>query len=580
MRADAGSPKEYRLRKNESNPVSRKPDEHLATIALEAAQDGIWDLDYTSGRIYISTQWKALLGFGASDLSDNPEEWFSRIHQDDLSAVKKLLKKNLERKTACFRSEHRIQHADGTYRWFLARGAMVTQMHGTTSTRIAGTLTDITERKQHEVQLMLQLDELRFALASEKVLMEELDRKNKELTELSITDGLTGLYNHRYLQDRFDYEFKRVRRYGGMLSCIIIDIDHFKSLNDTYGHQYGDYVIKEIASLIRTRSREVDICGRYGGEEFMVLSNLPEKNAFLYATKLHDAIENHRFEHPSAQIKVTVSMGIAEYNNEIRMKQELIERADRAMYQAKNNGRNLVCLWRDVSRSDSFPVNTMIVRTFRNRLKTIALELFSKGIDAMGEVVDEMETRLPNASGHARNVARYSSALAMRMGLPAEQIETIRLGAFLHDIGKVCIVHSHDEKSSVLPDAEVIARHPDIGASLLKEIRLLERELPIVLYHHERFDGKGYPHRLRGREIPIEARIVSVANSLDTLLNGRGSERKISIKKAFEIINRGRGTRYCPDVLDVFNSMDEFEFTGISKPERGKRGDRHELHHS
>ena len=277
---------------------------------------------------------------------DNPEVWFSSIHRDDLPFVKKRLRAHRDDKVSCFRSEHRLQHADSCYRWVLARGAVLRNGKGIAA-RFVGTLTDIDEHKRHELQLMAQFDEMRFALASEKVLMEELDRKNRELLELSITDGLTGLYNHRHLQERFDFEFKRVRRYGGHLSCLLIDIDHFKMLNDSCGHQYGDYVIQEVAAIIKRNSREVDICGRYGGEEFVVLSNVDVRHALSFAKRLHKTIEHHLFEHPERKIKVTVSIGIAGYNNKVKTKQELIERSDRAMYQAKREGRNLIRVWNE-----------------------------------------------------------------------------------------------------------------------------------------------------------------------------------------------------------------------------------------
>jgi diguanylate cyclase (GGDEF)-like protein/putative nucleotidyltransferase with HDIG domain len=421
--------------------------------------------------------------------------------------------------------------------------------------RVVGTFTDMNERKLHELQLSQQLDELRFALASEKVLMDELDRKNKELVELSITDGLTGLYNHRHLQERFDYEFKRVRRYGGMLSCLLIDIDHFKSLNDTYGHQYGDYVIRQIASIIKTRSREVDICGRYGGEEFMVISNLNEKNALLYATKLHSAVRKYSFEHPSVKVKVTVSIGIAEYNNEIRTKQELIERADRAMYQAKNDGRNLIRLWKESESVDIVPIDRDEIAELKDKFMSLSAQMHSNWINSTSALVNAGETKDPRAIGHSSNVANYAVAIAKKMKLTKEQIDIIRFGALLHDIGKICIPdhilckrHSLTEKEKL-----ILQRHPEVGANIIKEIKSLEKELPIILYHHERFDGNGFPHGLHGREIPLGARIVAVANAFDVMICGRASGRKITVAAAHSKLIKGKKTIYCPDTVDAFS---------------------------
>ncbi|HUI93156.1 MAG TPA: GGDEF domain-containing protein [Chitinivibrionales bacterium] len=204
---------------------------------------------------------------------------------------------------------------------------------------------EIIERKKAEEKLDAALNDLKLALASEKVLLDELDKKNKELTELSITDGLTGLYNHRYLQERLEFEFKRAKRYGGNLSCLMIDIDHFKMLNDTYGHQCGDFVLRELSNLFRSRSREVDICGRYGGEEFLIITNIALGDAAQFAGKLRTAVNCHDFIFEGAALRVAVSIGIAEFNPALKDRLELISRADRAMYQAKQDGRNLIRLW-------------------------------------------------------------------------------------------------------------------------------------------------------------------------------------------------------------------------------------------
>ena len=182
---------------------------------------------------------------------------------------------------------------------------------------IVVSIRDITARKKaEEKQLEAALSDLKFALASEKVLLDELDKKNKELIELSITDGLTGLYNHRFIQERFEFEFKRTKRYGGHLACMMIDIDHFKSINDTYGHQFGDLVLREIAGIIQSRSREVDICGRYGGEEFMIITNVILEYAMTFATKIHAAIDQHRFMADDKSVHVTVSIGLADFRED------------------------------------------------------------------------------------------------------------------------------------------------------------------------------------------------------------------------------------------------------------------------
>jgi diguanylate cyclase (GGDEF)-like protein len=208
---------------------------------------------------------------------------------------------------------------------------------------------EIIERKKAEEKLDAALNDLKLALASEKVLLDELDKKNKELTELSITDGLTGLFNHRFIQERLEFEFKRAKRYGGNLSCLMIDIDHFKQLNDTRGHQCGDSVLRELSNLLRTKSREVDLCGRYGGEEFLIITNIALDDAAQFGGKLRTAVNCHDFTFEGEVLRVTVSIGVAEFSAAMNSRLELIKRADQAMYKAKQDGRNLIRTWQEPS---------------------------------------------------------------------------------------------------------------------------------------------------------------------------------------------------------------------------------------
>lgn len=537
---------------------------------VDATQDGIWDWDLESGRVYYSPQWLLLAGYGAATPADTPETWLSRLHDDDKASVNKLIALLIANKTARLRSEHRLFQADGSYRWVLARGAATMRRRGAPS-RIAGTLTDISAYKQREQHLTAQLDELRFALASEKVLMEELDRKNRELRELSITDGLTGLYNHRFLQERFDFEFKRVRRYGGALSCLLIDIDHFKSLNDNFGHQYGDYVLREIAAIIKKQSREVDICGRYGGEEFVVISNVEGHNALSYAVKLHAAIENYRFEHPSRKVRVTVSIGVAHYDNEIKTKQELIERADMAMYQAKNDGRNLIRVWREPDGADALSADRRGIVRLKEQFHEISGRLRAAYIESVGALVNVVEERDPAAAGHAAEVARHAVAIAKQLRLSAEEIDIVRSGALLHDVGKISVPDGvlHKKRLSER-ERRLLNRHPEVGATMLKDIEFLEKELPVILYHHERYDGKGFPHGLKGREIPLGARIVAVADAYDSMVAGRSGGEKLPVAAACAGLTQEKAKKFSPEIVEALIAA--LAVRGVS---RGSRTGRH-----
>ena len=164
---------------------------------------------------------------------------------------------------------------------------------------------------------------------------------------LSITDGLTKLYNSRYFKEMFEMEFERAKRFKKNLSMILLDIDHFKSINDTYGHLQGDSVLKEIGYILKQSVRKVDFVARYGGEEFTVLAiDTDIDNTCILAEKIRKQIEFHRFKAEKNPLKVTVSLGVASISEDVSNYLDLIKRADDSLYKAKEGGRNRVCVYR------------------------------------------------------------------------------------------------------------------------------------------------------------------------------------------------------------------------------------------
>ncbi|MBD3419903.1 MAG: diguanylate cyclase [Chitinivibrionales bacterium] len=401
--------------------------------------------------------------------------------------------------------------------------------------------------------------ELRFALASEKVLMEELDRKNKELVELSITDGLTGLYNHRFIQERFDFEFKRARRYDAPLACLLMDIDHFKAVNDTHGHQFGDFVLKEIAGIIKDRSREVDICGRYGGEEFMVIANLNAAGAMQFASKLHAAIESHEYTERDVTIHCTVSIGIAEYRNDVTAKQELIERSDTALYWAKRDGRNLIRLWKEIAVEEKSDVDQFSIEGLKDEFMRLSSEMRATYMESTDALVKAIDAKDHYTQEHSKNVSDQAVLLAEGMDLDEGEVEIIRYAGLLHDIGKIGISQDVLTKREQLSEEEfaILRKHPVIGANILKDVRFLEKEIPIILHHHEHYDGSGYPHGLKGREIPVGARILAVVDAYDAMTTERGYRQRMSHQEALAELHNGSGTQFAPDAVEAFGGVVE-----------------------
>jgi diguanylate cyclase (GGDEF)-like protein len=180
--------------------------------------------------------------------------------------------------------------------------------------------------------------------AKMKNLWDELQEKNLILEELSKKDGLTDLYNHRHFHERISEEFKRAKRYKLPLCCVLIDLDHFKNVNDTYGHQAGDKILKSLAEIVVGNIREVDIAARYGGEEFaLILPHIALKDAVIMANRIRTNVESEVFRFNDININITISMGVAGMlDNKASSYNELIRFADEALYAAKANGRNRV----------------------------------------------------------------------------------------------------------------------------------------------------------------------------------------------------------------------------------------------
>lgn len=177
-----------------------------------------------------------------------------------------------------------------------------------------------------------------------KNLWEELQEKNRLLEELIKKDGLTDLYNHRYFQDRLAEEFSRARRYDFPMSLIMLDIDHFKQINDNYGHQAGDAILRSLSQIVMASVRDVDIAARYGGEEFgLILPHTKLENSVILAQRIRERVQSNIFLFQENKIRVTISLGVASIpDNSPSSHAELIRFADEALYVAKNSGRNRV----------------------------------------------------------------------------------------------------------------------------------------------------------------------------------------------------------------------------------------------
>jgi len=289
-------------------------------LALSGNRDAVWDCSIfdDNGVNYISERWQEMLGFSTEELPFNSfSDWRVRVHPDDYKNIMLDVKKNQDGETEYYENIHREKHKDGHWIWVHARGKAQFDEHGN-AIRMNGTFTDITQKKELE----------------------------EELKELAIRDPLTTLYNRRYFFDIGQNVISLAKREHTPLSVMMLDIDEFKNINDTYGHGTGDSAIKCFAAILIEHTRGSDIIARIGGEEFAVLlTNTPKDIAFEIAHKIREFTQNQVIKIDEAKsINFTVSIGVDSVNaKDEKHIEEALARADKALYKAKNSGKNRVC---------------------------------------------------------------------------------------------------------------------------------------------------------------------------------------------------------------------------------------------
>ena len=388
-----------------------------------------------------------------------------------------------------------------------------------------------------ELELLgLLVDEMAVALQNA--------RDYRERLEQAIRDPLTGLYNRRFLFEALEKEVARTERYGTDVSFVIFDVDDFKSINDDHGHAAGDQVLRTIGHVAESAIRPTDSVARIGGEEFaLLLPQTGQLDALLIAERVRTAISRRTILDDR---RVTVSGGIASCPHDATGRDGLHGRADAALYWAKRNGKDLCAVASEVA-------DDALSSTAEREGLLSHLYALVAGIDAQ-----ELHTR-----DHSENVAAYAVALGQALGLDGDRIVRLRRAALLHDIGKVAIPRSILEKPAKLtPDEfEHIKLHAPIGAAMLAHAGLCE-EAAWVRHHHERLDGRGYPNGIAGDDIPLEARIIFVADSFEAMTSDRPYRAGMPVEDAVAELRRCAGEQFQPEIVETLaRLLDEGSLT-------------------
>ena len=411
--------------------------------------------------------------------------------------------------------------------------------------------------------------------------------------EQAITDGLTGVKTHRFFMEALSAEWKRSTRAGRAFALVLMDLDRFKFVNDFYGHLEGDLVLQRVGQILETNCRRSDVVARYGGDEFVIL--MPE-TSMEQARQLASKLRGWVSADPLLREKnISASFGIACYPLHGSSPQELIQVADASMYLSKHQGGNAVSTadhfdpneakkWKrdvleaylGVTLKRLFSTGPEAFEEIYQRLKQFTESLAStevvsptsvmaekpEGPQALPQAVLDTVTSLAFAidakdhytQGHSQKVSAYAALIAEALNMNDAEVEEVRLGAVLHDIGKVGIPEQILNKSGPLNPEEwdMMKSHVVFGAKILEPLTPLARIRQMVLHHHEFFDGSGYPDALVGEDIPLGARIVAVADAYDTITSDRTYKKGRPASDALAELERCANAQFDAKIVQIF----------------------------
>ena len=435
---------------------------------------------------------------------------------------------------------------------------------------VLGIFRDITEHREMEEELRKYQKSLERLVSERTAQLEKANAKLREeikermqaektLKAMTIRDPHTGLFNYRFFKETVDSEFSRARRYAQPLSMIFIDIDYFKSINEVYGHQFGDVVLKQFGAWLKKAVRKSDLVFRYGGEEFIILAPGVGRKGMMYlAGRLLEKVRLRHFGTKKRAVKLKISIGVSSYpEDKINTASVLMDTADKALNITKERGGNRVSSSLEIARQKNIfsedSKDTRQVRLLKKKIGKLANRASQSVIEAILAFAKTIELKDYYTGRHVEKTVRYAEEIARALNLPDKQVDDIVKAATLHDLGKIGVSEAILRKKTKLTkkEYEEIKKHSEIGADIIRPIHFLRDLVPLIRCHHERWDGRGYPDGLKKKEIPLGARIISVADAYQALTSRRSYRKAYSKNEAVRILKKESGLKYDPEMVGI-----------------------------
>ncbi len=450
-----------------------------------------------------------------------------------------------------------LKSLEGDTRTFMVNGAPIMDSSGKLRGALA-TFDDVTKIEAQNTRLQEMLNALKQS-------RDEVSRQNRTLQVLATQDPLTSCLNRRAFFERFEIEFNRAQRHDNELACIMVDIDHFKAINDNHGHPVGDKVIQKLSGILRDCLRDSDLICRYGGEEFCLI--LPETElpgALQTAERIRQSVASTSL----LGIRVTISLGVSSMASKPDNPSELLNQADKALYSAKTGGRNSTVSYTeaDDDRNGNQSCNRLPATDEQNAPSPHIPHHVVKAL------MLALEHRDVATALHSRKVGDLCAAAARGL-MSIHECAVLEIAGQLHDIGKLGVPDSILHKPGPLTEEEwqIMRDHERRSVDVIASTFLSPELVDIVRYHSLWYDGRNSddPNRLQGKEIPLGARILNIADAFHAIVSNRPYRQARSYEEAYEELRRWAGRQFDPDLVEHFIEVVQARDDSRRKPEAG-----------